>query len=252
MAVFWQRIDHRAKLDCELWQAALDLAQPERGLSGWRHPRMGAVEAGLLGIRIAGRPAAAWPLVDAYSRDADFTICYGPTAESPYSLELVYSAGVGPSGLGPLPVLDLVVSVQTDLLDTHPVVSVASSGGPAVRFDVAVAAPPATTPGARGTAAVADYDELRGPAITVTVWQFPWGHTGLAYLEMVHPADLPVDDQLGDATSGPAHRLFGEFLEKGVIRRARLRGALVPAEEVRALAGRLAAEFLARPLPLSA
>jgi hypothetical protein len=53
----------------------------------------------------------------------------------------------------------------------------------------------------------------------------------LSYIEMVHPADFRHDELMPGPARGALrleHRLFPQTLEKGVILRARVRGAFVP------------------------
>ena len=80
--------------------------------------------------------------------------------------------------------------------------------------------------------------------------------SGLSYLEMVHPSDLsqarvnvvePADPHLHTS-----FRLFAEHLEKGVIRRGRLRGLFLPRPNDTVDALDAHREFHLSPPPLTA
>ncbi|TWT98659.1 hypothetical protein [Stieleria varia] len=92
-------------------------------------------------------------------------------------------------------VLECVTSIETVLLDAHPTVDVLSAGQhQTIRAD----------------------DELAGPAISATISET---HSTAILLG---PHDSPFTSDLsGGGNTGVRLRLFGEFLEKGVIRKAR-------------------------------
>jgi hypothetical protein len=77
---------------------------------------------------------------------------------------------------------------------------------------------------------------------------------GISYAEIVHPSDL---DSLQlvlrqDGRAGAKSVLFQKpQLEKGVIRRARICGWFLPAENDLAVAVELARQFIEEPFPLT-
>jgi hypothetical protein len=73
-----------------------------------------------------------------------------------------------------------------------------------------------------------------------------------SYLELVHPTDFAgVQVSSADGLTTLRWRLFPERLEKGVIRRGRVRGYVLPRHEDEAAAKKLAAEFAKSELVLS-
>jgi hypothetical protein len=77
--------------------------------------------------------------------------------------------------------------------------------------------------------------------------------TGLSYVEMLHPSDLGSHEVSRDPDTGRAvirHQLFSCPLEKGVILRARLRGALLPRDSDQAAAAAMFAQFATSDPPL--
>jgi hypothetical protein len=144
-------------------------------------------------------------------------------------------------------VIDLQISVQTPLLDSDPRQTVRSSlpMGEMLRMDESAT---------KFEPLVLSFDgkrnmELNEPQACYLVR--PAG-TDFSYVEMVHPADAGSSalESYG-AKIGLARTLFVSTLEKGVILRARLRGALIPREGDEAVAAALYADLLAAELPLT-
>jgi hypothetical protein len=142
--------------------------------------------------------------------------------------------------------LDLIVSVQTDLLDSDPSMSTASilpvegllrlHGPGADQFEPLVIDDPAP--------------------LDAGLLLFRLAGGRLSYVEMVHPSDFcRAGVRTEDAARHTARLSFPLFpgrLEKGVIRRARLRGCFLPREDDRSVAAALYGEFAASTPPLTA
>ena len=82
------------------------------------------------------------------------------------------------------------------------------------------------------------------------VWRLPGETT--SYVEVMPTADfhrLSIDRNTDNI--GSRWELFGEFLEKGVIRRARLQSLFVPREDDVQLAAEACQSIERRPLPLT-
>ena len=81
-------------------------------------------------------------------------------------------------------------------------------------------------------------------------------HAEFSYAEMVHPADQRRSEILpGDSADGLVtirHQLFGEPLEKGVIRRARLLALFMPRSGDTARVSEASAAFASSAPPLGA
>jgi hypothetical protein len=89
------------------------------------------------------------------------------------------------------------------------------------------------------------------------VWTPFATEAGLSYIEMAHPNDVARRTKLPampeESVASPAatrYALLGHDLEKGVVLRARVRGAWVRSELANNDAGSLYREFLSEPLPL--
>ncbi len=123
------------------------------------------------------------------------------------------------------PAVDLVVSMRTELLESQPRLAVHS----------------------------------RLPAGEVLeladgCWLFRFPRHEISYAEMVHPADFQGSEldyvAERDRAVEVRHRLFVEHLEKGVILRARVRGALLRRHDDAALAAAVYAAFASADPPL--
>ena len=101
-------------------------------------------------------------------------------------------------------VLEVVLSVQTDLLDSHPKIDIVAGPGRTRRLSETQHSHPVTRPAAAtGSAPIA-----------------VCGHSLGEVAVLLGPRDCPFTrDQSGDDEL--RLRLFGDFLEKGVIRKAR-------------------------------
>jgi hypothetical protein len=127
---------------------------------------------------------------------------------------------------GVLAALELIVSVQTSLLESMPALTVNS--------DTAVTELLRLTDVNRSRFETIEaqsssrFDADGSPAPGCYLFRLPLGE--FSYAEMVHPADFrgstltPADHSRRVRTG---HALFRQFLEKGVILRARVRGVLV-------------------------
>jgi hypothetical protein len=213
----WQLVGNRASLESPPLSLSIDL---DRGSHG--------VEIGLASAASSLRlwqlrELADLPLAESYVRQRDLVASYLPGPAFPFHTDIYWTP------LEPLPAaefaLQLVISVRTDLLDTHPVVNL-------------------ETP--TGSAPVELFTCQTGQAVRLPLndeWHL---------VEFATSQDSP---QLTVALDGPQQRvtreLFAHFLEKGVIRRARLFAALVPAETSLAQCQRLCDHLAATPWPLT-
>jgi hypothetical protein len=129
-----------------------------------------------------------------------------------------------------LTTLSLLVSIQTDSLDTHPAIHVATRLA-------------AGEVGEIGQAAEHDAQAF--------VWRLSGGN--LSYVEIVPRSDFcelsVACDAAGRFTT--EWSLFGEFLEKGVIRRAQVVSAFLPRERDEERAAAYCRSLETRPLPLT-
>ena len=122
----WSLNKNAGRLHSAALQAEIDLAHPQLGLrtmelAGQQHsgPR----------LRVGPRDSHdSWPakLADAYVRGRDLVASYAPTDTWPYSPTIYWTADALESHSEILASLSLVVSIQTNLLDTHPRLDVRS------------------------------------------------------------------------------------------------------------------------------
>jgi hypothetical protein len=217
------------------WQGQLALDFPERGL---RLGRQG--HSALDGLLAVDFPPPHLPLwKDCYSRQGDLIVVFPQRDQRRFTVQLDYRL------LETTAVdcwIELWVSVQTYLLDSQPAVHVACGLEPSsLRWrnpDLQ-----AVTVHREGIADSQPIAMVTGRSID-QAWEVAW---------MLHPRDQ--QDTRWSGGHSPAAcsaQLFGHFMEKGVIRRARMR-CLVSAQPLPE--ARLAADyqrFADSPLPLTA
>lgn len=161
-------------------------------------------------------PATAHPLSEAFIREHDLIAAYHQTAPWPFGFQIDFKRHTTP--IPGLHCLEMWLSVQTSLLECHPQLW--------IRLHSAAHA------------------WASGPRITSQDHRCGW---------LLHPLDQPdVHIVQGPKRSLDHIELFGRFMEKGVIRRAR--GLLMWADQpiTDARWDRVVAEFESSPLPLTA
>ena len=169
--------------------------------------------------------------VDGYVRGCDLVATYEGVAPHPLRLQ-AYLRALAPAEFASefaaeiLGAFDLIVSVNTSLLDDDP------------RSAVCGAIP-------SGSAAF----ESRPGQFAVVI-----GQSDLCWLEMIHPSDYCHSEAKrfsSQATEvGIRHELFRQRLEKGVILRARVRGGLIR-QQSDAIAAAAFERFAATEPPLT-
>jgi len=224
----WQLDDDQARLAIGRLTARLDLNAPERGLHQIAIDEQ-PFDGHLLAVQFL--PTAGAPLVDFYVRGDDLVATYGQTEELAYRPQ-VYWRAAQPQQPRTHAALDVHVSVQTSLLDSQPVVRVTSRlpVTDAWRLDGSGQFVPALAEGSATKRLTPD----DGPGCVLYRLEDGGAGRPLSYAEMVYPSDfveLTVQRSGDGNTVQAAHRLFAAFLEKGVIRRARLRGVLLDRDE---------------------
>jgi hypothetical protein len=231
----WKIEASQATFHAAGWQGEISLDFPERGLS-LRHQRQPAL-AGLLAVDF---PPPHLPLSkDCYSRQSDLVVVFPQRDQRRFTVQLDYRL------LETTAVdcwIELWVSVQTYLLDSQPSVQVGCGlelsslrwWDPDLQE---VAVNRQEIPPGRPIAMVT------GRSIDQQ-WEVAW---------MLHPRDQgDARWSVGEAIAPCSTQLFGHFMEKGVIRRGRMR-CLVSSQPL--TEARLAADyqrFADSPLPLTA
>ncbi len=218
----WQLQQQDATLRMAGLHGQVDLRRPEQGIGQLVYqgnPLLGF----LLGIA-AEEKQALGPIREQYARGSDLVVCYDQTLHAqPYSLQICWRATLDEERQIRI---ELIVSLQTDLLENHPSL-LASSRLKSQPL------PPTTCP--------------KHSAI----FRLPDGET--SYLEVVATSDsVGQGVHPGSDGTGQSHwPLGGDFLEKGVLRRARIRGQFVPQDRDIELATVLQTKLESEQPPIS-
>jgi hypothetical protein len=147
--------------------------------------------------------------------------------------------------------LELILSIQTNLLDADPTLTVESDLA-AVQASQLVDA----TTGRSNDLPITNSPAVLGPANGLGCFHFRLADSPLACTEMVHPADFHRSTLERRADESNAlrlsHQLFAQHLEKGVILRSRIRAIFKSCEADPALVARAYQDFAASDPPLTA
>ncbi|HEX4415619.1 MAG TPA: hypothetical protein VH107_18445 [Lacipirellulaceae bacterium] len=257
----WSLDGTTSSLNCGKFSGEINIARPHVGL---HQPEFDYKDSPctFLGVLRSPEEVAApnatveesdrswWPLAvdDFYIRGNDLVATYHPADAWPYAPQIYWQAQPASASMVAFASMSLLVSVQTQLLDTHPKIIVASAvpsselyyvslgGGQAPRIELIKSDP---TYGPSGGSCCIVRRLLTAP---------------LSYVEFMPSTDF----QQLKCSSGPRGKafvqwhLFSEFLEKGVIQRARVHGALLPSENDIQMAIECCSAFMNSPLPLTA
>ena len=248
----WTLHEDRAEWRCDRLTAKLDLRHPERGLDsltlfGGTVPPTGGRSQSLFQIRLAGRDRGACFATDCYVRDRDLVIRYAASSSSSVESQIDWRMMEWPAlnAFG----VEVIVSVQTDCLHSDPSSSASSSLHAdelwSLREDDEFERCDQGPMAATGDSAASP----RGAFL------FRTRDSSASYLEMIHPSDLSEGvvstRNVVEAAFCSRYRLFQEPLEKGVIRRGRLRGIFVPHSQDLANALTLYRDFVESAPPLT-
>ncbi|MEX2120387.1 MAG: hypothetical protein WD847_12395 [Pirellulales bacterium] len=245
----WQLAGHTGQLSSPELRGTIDLSKPGAGLTGLHVLGHDWTPQRILGVAIPRlEPDQADVLVDRYQRGDDLVATYAQTQDRPVRVQLYWRAIATALDAPQAPAIDLIVSVQTSLLKANPSLTTATglTAGHVLRL--------------------ADPDRIRFDPLVLpaaSAWLLardgrpacflyrPRG-ASLSYVEMVHPADFQASEWTADADRlNCANRLFSGDLEKGVILRARVRGAFVPRSGDEELAARAYRAFAVCEPPLT-
>lgn len=247
----WKSDGSLAELQTDRLIAQVQLRQPALGLHAitLRAPHETAQlrEARLLGLTLPGG-AEVEEIHDSWLRGNDLVVVYAATARRALQPEIYWRSLVSADAFG----LELIMSVKTHLLDDNPEIEVVSELDAIETWWV---------PDADNENSVrrlfADDAATTQPSSEQLNFEEPGSFLlrlpgNGSYIEMTHPTDF--------CTAKLAkfeHRillqtpLFPENLEKGVIRRGRMRGWFVPSKDDVVTAQRLFKEFANSELPLT-
>jgi hypothetical protein len=177
-------------------------------------------------------------------------VAYEESSRSPVRVDAVWRAVAPAAAANSLAAVDLIVSVRTHLLDTHPNLAVESVVPASDVFRLSASQSAVCEPLGLADKGPIAIDPDRGAGCLL----FRLPGDLVSYAEMVHPADFQHDELSrgvsGDRTLHIAHRLFRTSLEKGVILRARVRGIFVDRRDDARAAAACYAAFAAADPPL--
>jgi hypothetical protein len=194
--------------------------------------------------------AAAWPLSvnEVYVRDSDLVASYNAVEDWPYSPQIYWSSGALDAVDGVIGSFSLLVSVQTHLLDTRPRIAAES------RFrcdEIWQLKDGGDGDGSAEQLAPGAAIHCRGRYCCIVR---RWNDEPVSYAEIMMANDFRDVAFIRDAPSDECRlkwTLFSEFMEKGVIRRARLVGVFLPRENDVELAANCCEALERAPLPLT-
>lgn len=250
----WQLDHHRARLQLGSLSTAIDLSRPNRGMFDIQGGSPDLKTAEFLAIRFpTSRPQGPRPPLDVFVRQNELIADYSAAENWPIDVNARW-IGQSASDRGLVAVWDLVLSVHTEHLDSRPAMAVVSRIPCVEALRLADSGTGRFVPLSAVSSSSQQAIDLRGGAgcmlLRLPKCQF-------SYVEMVHPVDFQHDEVClephdGAGTVKVVHHLFVEPLEKGVILRARVRGALLPRENDCLLAAEAYCMFAAAEPPLGA
>lgn len=237
----------------------VDVTQPHLGL---RQLSLGAGSVGGHLLQVSRRTEAdarssaangdeSWPakVSDSYVRGRDLVVTYEPTAAWPYAPQIYWRAGRQEQVPGVLASVALLVSVQTELLDSCPRIDVASR---IEAEEVAhVTATDRDDPPAQPVAGDGPQTLPPPSGPSCLLYRLPGGHVSCAEISPACDFRRVVVQHEKSGSWSARWEFFSDFLEKGVIRRARMEFVFLPREHDARLAAAHCRALETRPLPLT-
>jgi hypothetical protein len=236
----WQLQEHQAHLSLGELSGAIDLRAPSQGLKLRRRSELVTALAVELPTLADAQAASG---LEAWVRGTDLVATYSERQDRHRRGQVYLRAQNYLHAGSAYPLIELIASVQTSLLDSDPTLN--------VRSHIA----------ARDVLRISDIEMSRASPIewndreqhfhampeAIACFIFRLADGQSSYIEMVHPADFnqSVLRKLPGGETELSHRLFAGRLEKGVILRSRVRAIFVPSENDLALASACYADFAA-------
>jgi hypothetical protein len=222
--VVWHLQGAKATVACGPFLAEVDVERPTRGLHNLRLSN-DAVDGWLLGVDVANAEATPqqpqlWQPADVYVRGSDLVVTYREHTAQPFQLQ-IYWRLLPTTGVEAL-ALEAIVSIQTREWEAYPAISISSA------LDVSGA-------------------QLHAGGVRF-----------LSYHDWSYVEASPVGDfepTIAQAPAGlrQANWQFGKrFMERGVIRRLRVRGAVVANANAESALDKIRAAFATEAPPLTA
>jgi hypothetical protein len=254
----WNLVGSIAQLSCGVVRATLNVARPQFGLhqKTFDHGRESCLvfmlrragELDWIGRSDEDRDKELWPLsvADAYVRGSDLVASYSPASEWPYAPQVYWSANTLESIEGVVGSISQLVSVQTHLLDTHPKIDLLSQLPSSEYLLISLGDHEAEFEPIEGDRTLRSVG-----GTTCVLWRML--SAPFSYIEIVESTDF---NELSCGPTGDGRllanwRLFAEFLEKGVIRKARVHAAFIERENDCEVALECCRAIERSPLPLT-
>jgi hypothetical protein len=261
----WKLDGSLASLQVGALSARLELRRPETGLMQLAvagSPAADNLSAGvaladntrILAVTAPAHSTVAGSLVEAYQRGPDLIATYGPSDDHPFRYQAYWRAQ--PTRYpGALAAVELVVSIQTHLLDSRPRLTASSLLGATAGWHWSSAEHAAAV--VEDLVCPPSERRLFDAAGGIGCYRFRLAGSNLDYVEMVHPVDFQSSslDSLSLSAANHAtllsHPLFAGQLEKGVILRSRVLGLLLDASVPNAMISDYYRSFVDEELPLT-
>jgi hypothetical protein len=213
----WQLDGTNARLETPQLNCEMDLASPASGLRAIRatlesKQTFCAAPSAIMQLTL---PSKATLLADAYIRGNDLVATYEESADRPCRTQVYWRIECESDFFG----IQLIVSVQTSILDAAPSLTVATQ-----------------LPG-------------RARLVAEGIVIVPLPDSNLCYVEVADGSN--VESTIVRDNSQITNKLFPGSLEKGVIRRARILGGFLPAHSAERTARTLRDQFVCSSPPLT-
>jgi len=245
----WEISKHQGRLQTESLSASIDLCQPGLGLNKLTLQGTPLEQANLLGVLFSSsRTEKNLPIVENYVRGRDLFVRYDKTENQPLE-STIYWRTISPAGVNGI---EMVVSTQTDLLDCEMAIqtSLCLPAEQVLRLTSYESQPTFVEIPHSSKTYQADSNDGTG------LFLFRLSDRPMSYVQMVHPSDFQTADlnfgEAGTNLISHSNTLFGGLhLEKGVIRRGRLRGYFFDRENDEAVAKECYQQFVESVPPLT-
>jgi hypothetical protein len=223
----WSLQGNLAELNCGALSGRIDVTRPQSGLHRATLNSLPA-DISLMGVRHSDAlDDSSWPapLAEAYVRANDLVAAYQQTPDWPFAPQLYWRANLLRGIEGVIASASLLVSVQTSLLDTCPKIGVTSTVPHSELLLV-------SNNGSEQTRVEPLKKDTRiSPSDENCCVLARSDDEAFSYVEFMPASDFhEAFFRVSTQASTIEWRLFADFLEKGVIRRARIYAALLPRE----------------------
>ena len=219
---YWFLQGAKAQVACGPLLAEVDVERPMLGLQKLRLPGE-TIDGSLMGVDVREELSTSdqtWTPLDVYTRGADLVATYREPAGQPFHLQ-VYWRVLEPRRLTS-GVLEAIVSIQTREWEAYPYVAITSA------LDAA--------------------DARRHDGGVNFLSRHDWSYVEVSPRGDFEPPLVAQTESIARA----CWRFEKRFMERGVIRRLRLRGAFAPIASAEDAIQQFQSEFAAEPPPLSA